>query len=711
LITQTNLFHVGSFHFKLHHVIIIGILILAFSTSYLIRSQGGNYGFELAEFDPFFNFRATEYIVDNGFSAYFEWHDEQSWYPKGRNVSDTSQVMLHTTAAITYQIFGGNSTLYDFTILFPVVIGSLTVVVIFTLVRLFGGTTAGLFASLFFAVSLPILLRGTIGWFKSEPLGIFYALIGLYLFLSGIKSKNKKIIFLKIVFGGIFLSFSISSWGGNQFFIIPISVFICILPFLRKDHKFLIWTIPLFVVTFILITGLFEKTGQNFIFGLGGISLIFSTFVLIGSIFIQKISKDKNKIRNGLLFLISIIIVGSFLVTLNIESEFLPLPSFRYLNAINPFLTSLDPLVDSVAEHATTSIKESFLFHSILMIFSGIGIWIILSKNQFKNKIFVENDIIAFLLIITLFSVYFSSAFIRLEIFASLSLIFLGSIGLSILTKEIFRIKSINKKNSLIKISYVIVIIILFLIPLNFPAEVNWITGLDFPPSILNGATSNSISNDWLDTLEWLKNNTPQDAVIGSWWDYGYWIQTMAERATLADNSTIHTRIIENIATIFASTPDDGWNMLTEMGADYFVIFLSIQKLEATTEDSFYLLHGGGDESKRYWFMEIAGVPTDKYLHPDGISGTDYFWNQTLLGKMIPLSLLTYYDSETQQEYQTYQPGLVAIYIKDIKYDFDSNSPLKLVYSSPSFVNDKVGMMNSVLVYEINKNYIPNNNP
>ena len=141
------------------------------------------------EFDPFFNFRATEYIVENGLSEYFQWHDDKSWYLpddiditptgngqpgiSGRDVSATSQTMLHITAAITYQIFGGNSTLYDFTILFPAVIGSLTVIVIFGLVRLFAGTTAGLFASLLFAVSLPLILRGTVGWFKSEPLGIF----------------------------------------------------------------------------------------------------------------------------------------------------------------------------------------------------------------------------------------------------------------------------------------------------------------------------------------------------------------------------------------------------------------------------------------------------------------------------------------------------------------------------------------------------------
>ena len=143
---QKQLFQVGNFNFKLHHVVIIGVLILAFSTSFLIRSQSAEYGFELNEFDPFFNFRATEYIVENGLFEYFQWHDTKSWYlpdtktstelldglgTSGRDVSATSQTMLHITAAITYQLFGGNSNLYDFTVLFPAVIGSLTVIVIF----------------------------------------------------------------------------------------------------------------------------------------------------------------------------------------------------------------------------------------------------------------------------------------------------------------------------------------------------------------------------------------------------------------------------------------------------------------------------------------------------------------------------------------------------------------------------------------------------
>ena len=78
--SQTQLFQAGSFNVRLNHLVIIGVLVLAFSISFLIRSQPADYGNELMEFDPFFNFRATEYIVENGFSEYFQWHDTKSWY-------------------------------------------------------------------------------------------------------------------------------------------------------------------------------------------------------------------------------------------------------------------------------------------------------------------------------------------------------------------------------------------------------------------------------------------------------------------------------------------------------------------------------------------------------------------------------------------------------------------------------------------------------
>ncbi|MFB5631658.1 MAG: STT3 domain-containing protein, partial [Nitrosopumilaceae archaeon] len=146
MISNQQLFSIGNFEFRLQHLLIIGILSMAFTISFLVRSQTIDYGFELNEFDPFFNYRATQFIVDNGIIEYFDWHDDRSWHPNGRNISASSQVMLHITASSFYQIFGGGTDLYSFTIMFPVVIGSLTAIVIFALVRVIGGTTAGLFA-------------------------------------------------------------------------------------------------------------------------------------------------------------------------------------------------------------------------------------------------------------------------------------------------------------------------------------------------------------------------------------------------------------------------------------------------------------------------------------------------------------------------------------------------------------------------------------
>jgi len=245
----------------LRHLLIIGVLILSFSLSCMLRIQPLEYGFELAEFDPFFNYRATQFVVENGLPAYLEWHDDLSWHPYGRDVSSTSQVMLHNTSAMLYQVFGMGSSLYDFVIWFPVVIGSLTTVVMFGIVRTVGGTTAGLFASLFFAISPILIMRGSIGWFKSEPLGLFYGLLAVYLLLSGLKSDKGKISVAKIVGAGILLSFGIASWGGIQFFILPIGILFLALPFLRKDNKFVIWASIIFTSVFLLVTMSFEKTG------------------------------------------------------------------------------------------------------------------------------------------------------------------------------------------------------------------------------------------------------------------------------------------------------------------------------------------------------------------------------------------------------------------------------------------------------------------
>lgn len=708
---SNKLFTVGKFEFHSRHLLIIGILVISFSISAMIRSQAADYGFELNEFDPFFNYRATKYLVDNGMDAYVNWHDDMSWYPQGRDVFLTSQVPLHFTAAFLYQIFGGGSSLYDFTIIFPVVFGSLTAIVVFALVRVIGGTTAGLFASLFFALSPAIIIRGTLGWFKSEPLGLFYGLLALYLFLSGLKSENHKVAFGKLIGGGLFLAIGFASWGGIQFFLIPIGLFIVALPFFRKDHKFLLWAIPVFVITTVLTSSLFARPGISFLTGIGGFALIGPTIFLVVLTFIRKFSKEENVIRNSFAFLGASILTGFGIISSNILS----LPSFRYLNAINPFLTTKDPLVDSVAEHATPTLTQNFFFLSVLLLFAGIGIWLIFRKeianDNISSPIKIKNEMSIFALIIGLIGVYAGATFARLELFTSISVIILSSIGLSVITSEILKKdigqnkKSTNTKGRLTKISYIVAIILLLISPTIFPTDTNWISATKAPPTILNGGSNfNMATDDWPVSMEWIKVNTPKDSVIASWWDYGYWITTLGERTSLADNATISTDRIVTIAKLFLSSPDKGWEILQQLGADYVLVYVVGQKF-VSNDQEFYILGGGGDESKKQWFMRIAGENQSLFLQNDGFTPTNYFWENTLLGKMFPFTPAAYVDLNTNQQSQNYESGFTAIYDKTIKYE-NNDDPLKLVYSSPTFNRNDTGVFSGVLIYQVNHNYI-----
>ena len=116
-------------------IIISLALVAIFSAAIIMRIYPAKYGFFINEFDTYYDYYATEFIVKHfdakGFSGlfdYFSWTDIQTWYPGGRYVAGSSQVGLHFTGAIlfiiTRSIIGLSISLYDFIVLFPVFIGS-----------------------------------------------------------------------------------------------------------------------------------------------------------------------------------------------------------------------------------------------------------------------------------------------------------------------------------------------------------------------------------------------------------------------------------------------------------------------------------------------------------------------------------------------------------------------------------------------------------
>ena len=712
MISDARLFSVRSHEFRRSHLLVMGILVLAFSISMMVRFQGAEFGLELNEFDPYFNFRATEFLVENGLDEYNAWHDYRSWYPNGRDVSASSQVMLHFTAAATYNVFGGGMDLRTFIVIFPAVVGSLGAVMIFALVRTMAGTSAGLFAALLFAVSPAVIVRGTMGWFKSEPLGLFYGLLAVYLFLSGLRTGNRGIAAARLIGGGIVLSFGLSSWGGIQYFVIPIAIFVMALPFFRSDHKFLLWAVPLFWAAFLGTAALFEWPGEKFIVGLGGAAVVASTVLMAATIFVKSRS-GKRAVRNSLVFLIGSFGGGMALIYANAALQIIPLPSFRYANALNPFLTTINPLTDSVAEHSIAGTAQSFWFLSVLMIFAGIGAWLLLS-GKLNGTLKGRPEMIAFALITGMVGVYTSSAFIRLELFASISVIILSSIALSVISGMFFRpegteLRYKKRQRNTIHALFTVAVVGLLIVPAAVPAESSWITGVGEPATIFTGgSTLGVVSGDWPHAFNWMRENTHEDAVIASWWDYGYWITTEGERISLADNWTSDHKRIASIAGMFLSSPDDAWLKLQELQADYVLIFIAAQGIDS--EPPLYWLNGGGDEQKNYWFIRIAEEPLERYLHGDLSTETDYFWQSTVLGQMIPFTPRIYYNVETGEQGQSWQPGTVALLEKEIKMGPEQEGPLRLVYASPSFYTEGAPII-GVFIYEVNKEYVTGSGP
>jgi len=503
----------------------------------------------------------------------------------------------------------------------------------------------------------------------------------------------------------------------------------------------------------------------------------------VACIIFRKIGKAQ--LRNSLALLGGAIIAGIVIVS----SGMLNLPSFRYLNAANPLLTTTDMLTDSVSEHATTTIDISFYFFSILMVFAGLGAWLLFQKKV-NSSLKIKGEMAAFALIIGFLGIYFSSAFVRLEVFGSISVIILSSIGVSILISKI--LKDGHKPKSVVtKISFLAIIVALLMVPMVYPEKLNWANNnVGLPITILNSGTHFDIStNDWPDAMQWLNENTPEDAVIASWWDYGYWISTLGERKTLADNSTLLDWQIRKIAATYMSTPEDAWRILmsdtktnvdsyyvtlpaffdwgmeaedavfdlnqhrleqfkiwkddsspdkihdsdkaekyptlfdyyesevyvlppviTGLDADYILINLAVQKLPAENILDLYVLNQkGGDETKSFWFMKIADLRVADYYNPELTGYSGKFWDETLLGKLIPFTHVLYVDPNNPEiQSETYKRGYTSIYVKDIKFPMNGDGPFQLVYVSPSFKMDAPGPLTGPLIYKINKEYNPN---
>jgi dolichyl-diphosphooligosaccharide--protein glycosyltransferase len=710
------------------NMIVALTLVSVFVIALFMRAFPAKYGFFLNEFDPYYDYKAASFIVASfdaswhagqggfpGLLKYFNWTDYTTWFPEGRAVAPTSQDGLQFAGALSYlffrNVFGLQMSLYNYLVLFPVFVGSLTAVVFYFLVKRIAGEAGGLFAALMIAVSPPLIERGNLGWFKSEPLGIFLFALSSYIFLTLLDSDmSKRQRVFRGIIAGFLLGYANTAWGGAEYFTAAFGLFFIILPFLDLDLSKLAITGLFFTAGDIFGSAIFPRPGVEVVTSAEGLAIIGGTLFIIVANWLKTWVKPDDFKKTLLKVMFGAALAGLALISFGSVSTL----SARYLSVIFPWVRSGNPLVESVAEQALPTGSDYFSSYLLLLLLGIFGAIV-----AFRRR----NPATIFALVIGITMIYASAAFSRLLVYSSIAFVLLAGIGFAELAFSLMKpnVSSLVKR----KPSYATgsemrtVYSVAFIVLLAFPAAIFWIPNpvpcttnslvcdqspADYGTSIANGGTifAHSELTDWTQALTWISQNTPQNAVIIAWWDYGYWINVMGNRTTVADNATLNDTRIAEIGQMFMSNITQAATLAKDMGDGrpvYVLSFLTGSLIQFGTSSSssssqdYYALQipagngftaGGGDESKKQWFIRIAGLNESQYLECPTVQGTictgvddfnltPYTIQNTLFGQMLPFTFAGYYDLASGGTSTTYA------------FDSNGNPPLELFSYPPSY--------------------------
>lgn len=80
------------------------------------------------------------------------------------------------------------------------------------------------------------------------------------------------------------------------------------------------------------------------------------------------------------------------------------------------------------------------------------------------------------------------------------------------------------------------------------------------------------VVTDYLDSYNWLRENTPEDSRVLSWWDYGYQITGIANRTSLADGNTWNLEHIALLGRCLTSAEHKSHRIVRHL-ADYVLVW------------------------------------------------------------------------------------------------------------------------------------------
>nr|CCC90364.1 putative oligosaccharyl transferase subunit [Trypanosoma congolense IL3000] len=609
------------------------ILILGYSIyrAYDIRLISVRiYGEIIHEFDPWFNYRATQYLSDNGWKAFFQWFDYMSWYPLGRPVGTTIFPGMQITGVAIHralEAIGAGMSINKICVYMPAWFGSIATLLAGLIAYEASGSLSTMgFAAYFFSIAPAHLMRSMAGEFDNECVAMAAMLLTFYSWVRSLRSDGSWPIG---ALAGIAYGYMVSTWGGYIFVLNMVALHAAVsvlLDWARGTYSpSLLKAYSLFFVIGTAIAVCVPPVEWTPFRSLEQLTALL-VFVFMWALHFSETLRIRARVPIHSARTIQIrarVFMGTLLL-LMVGACYLW--GIGYFKPFSSRVRALfvkhtrtgNPLVDSVAEHLSSSPVMRFLV--IFMCASMGGGFILLSVASGVRY----SAGASFLQLYSVVAYYFSLKMSRLLLLtAPVAAILTGfvvgsavdlavdvfgerSSGVSDPTGSRGRSRGKEPEQSLSSEK-----------PSRSPFYCLWrwlfsskplagrgfvigliclcgtmFLGSDFRSHSEEFAVSMSspqlvfrwtvggrdiLVDDYYVSYLWLRDNTPQDARVLSWWDYGYQITGIGNRTTLADGNTWNHEHIATIGKMLTSPVKESHALIRHL-ADYVLVWSAKQR-------------------------------------------------------------------------------------------------------------------------------------
>ncbi|MGO8807750.1 MAG: STT3 domain-containing protein [Candidatus Bathyarchaeia archaeon] len=601
----------------------------------------------LNEFDPYYQFTVTQYMVTHGLlSPYWpsHWINTQLWYPFGLNMA-TALPSIPITGAVAYDVIhalGANVNMMTLCALIPPIIGVVSVYVMYLLGKDIGGRAVGLFSALFIALEPSIIERTSLGFFDTQVPGTIGLILFVFLFLRSIdNNKSLRASILYSLGAAATLAYFIAGWGGAYYMIDATVLFVFVMLLLKRYSQRLLVSYSITFGLALMIATKVPYMGLSYLTS-GAVLPVAAGFVIL---LIAELLRNNISLRSKLTISVTalVVIVGGFsalVATGLINGSGI---TGKFETVIDPFIRASSPIINSVAEQQITAWGNIYLELGVGILFFLVGLYFILRNPTTKNVFFIVFAVTA---------LFFAASMIRLLAIFAPAFAIIAAVGILSILKPFYTLlkespRSLAKtKRKLARVSKEYSGIAIFLIFLILVTEVAFSPQTGGIPRAINqsyiptalsasslpigGSSLSGPVTAWTSALSWFQSNTPANSAAVAWWDYGDWLSDIGNVTTLCDNTTYNATQIGNVGLIMMGNENQSMMMLNHYEnynnpgrVNYIVVFLVLAIQQSNGGSTTYVASpaGYGDEGKFVWMARISGTYEQEYIK-DGYMGT-----------------------------------------------------------------------------------------